>query len=591
MSRSAGRSPSRFWLAGPLAAGLVGLAAAPAAAAPAPPQPASTAGARIQLTAPVQQSLLRLQDQWLDWIGAFYQHHEKQAEGVVVGLVRTAQQVGMSRLPDLALAALVPALEAARQGDFERAHWALAAAERLDPGRPETAFAASRVAVGERRFLPAGGWYLLAYGRVMRQPWLRAVWLHDLALWLWTALVATGALCLALLMAARGRRLTADLTAVLERRLPHPLALALALLLLAAPAALPYGAAWLVLAWTVLLWGYLSLSQRAVLAALLLLVGAAPFLAAEQGRRVAVAVSPPMHAVESLAGGQLYGDLFTDLEELRAALPESPAVRHLVADLHRRLGQWDLASAFYQDVLEREAQNRAALLDLGAYYFYRNEFGSAIKFFQAAAASDPRSAAAQFNLSQAYAESYLFDEQHRALEQARALDADRVSAWGEGSEQHRVVVEDGGLARIPEIRRELLAARPAAGAPPAASWAARWLGLALAAAVAFAAAALARSRSGAAEPQEAAAPRGGRGGLWLRALLPGLAAAEAGEGGRSFAALLLPVALLLLPLGSRIGYHVPWGYHPGNVMPWIVAITGLLLYLGARVGWELRHRV
>lgn len=562
----------------------------PAGAQPvATPPPAAAPSAEIQLTGPVQQSLLQLQEQWLNWITAFHQHRERTAEALVANLLTTVRRIGMSRLPDLALAALVSAVDAAGEGDFERAWWALDAAERLDPGRAETAFAAARVAAGERSFLRASGWYLRGYGRLFSQPWLRVVWTHHLLFWLWTALVATGILCLTLVMATRGRGLVHDLAAFFERWLPRAAALPLALLLLVLPAALPYGIAWIVLAWTVLLWAYLSLSERLVLAMLLLLVGVAPFLAAAQARRVSIAVSPPMRAVESLALGQLYGDLFRDLAALRTALPQSPATTQLVADLHRRLGQWELARAFYRDVLAREPQNTAALLDLGAYYFADGDFGSAIQLFQQAAAADPQSAAAQFNLSQAYSESYLFDEQRRALEQARAIDADEVNGWVE-SERQRVVVADGGLERIPEIRRELLATyRPPEGGRDG-GWLQRGLGLALAGAVVLAAALLGRLRRSAGDAEQP--PVGaGRHGHWLRAFVPGLAAAQAGEGGRSFLALLLPVVLLLLPLGRRIGYPAPWGYDPGNLVPWVLAIAGLVVYLGARLSWELRHRV
>ena len=535
----------------------------------------------------MQQALLRLQEEWLEWIGAFYYQgreevREERAERVVARLLETAGQAGMRRLPDLALAALVPAVEWAEKGDFARARLGLAAAERLDPGRPETAFAAARVAAEEGRFHAAAAWTVKAYARLAREPALRAVWLHDALVWLWTALVAAGVLCLALLMATRGRRLVGDLAAKLGTL--RPLALAAAVLLLVWPAALPGGPAWLVLYWTILLWAYLSLSERAVVAALLLLIGAAPLLLDAQGRRVAVAVSPPMRAVERVAAGRLYGALFNDLAALRAALPESFAVRQLLADVHRRLGQWELARPLYREVLAREKENTSALLDLGAYYFYKGDFGSAIQYFQQAATADPESAAAHFNLSKAYAEAYLFRERERAYNQAQQLDPDKVSEWGKNVEQ-RVVVEEGGVARLPEIRRQLLAAGDAGGT--AGGGLPRTAALLLAVLVLAAAFGLRRVR-GAVDEDDTPPTAAGRAARWRRALLPGLAAAEAGAGWRAYGALLVPVALLLLPLAARIGYRVPWGHEPGVAAPWIVASAGLLVYLGARLRRELR---
>jgi len=568
-----------------LAAAALALQLASAAASAQPPPPPAPAPA-VQLTPPVQQALLRLQEEWLEWISESYQGREERAERVVGRLLETARQAGMSRLPDLALAALVPAVEWAEKGDFARARLGLAAAERLDPGRPETAFAAARVAAEEGRFHAAAAWTAQAYARLARHPTLRGVWLHDALVWLWTALVAAGVLCLALLMATRGRRLAGDLAALLGRRLPRPLALAAAVLLLVWPAALPGGPAWLALYWAVLLWAYLSASERAVVAALLLLAGAAPLLLGAQGRRVAVAVSPPMRGVEGVAGGRLYGALFNDLAALRAALPEHLAVRQLLADVHRRLGQWELARPLYREVLEREKENTAALLDLGAYYFYKGDFGGAIQHFQQATAADPENAAAYFNLSRAYSEAYLFDEGQHALRQAQALAPDLVPGWMKNIEQ-RVVVEDGGVARIPEIRRQLLA-RAAAAAGAGAGRLPRAAALLLAVLVLGAAFGLRRIRGAVDEDDTPPAAAAGRGAGWRRALLPGLAAAEAGAGWRAYCALLVPVALLLLPLASRIGYRVPWGHDPGGAAAWIVAAAGLLVYLGARLRRELR---
>ena len=78
---------------------------------------------------------------------------------------------------------------------------------------------------------------------------------------------------------------------------------------------------------------------------------------------------------------------------------------------------------------------------------------------------------------------------------------------------------------------------------------------------------------------------------WGRALLPGVASAEVGEGVRSFLALLVPTALLMLPLLGRLGMTVPWRYDPGNSLSWILTILGLAIYFGVRLWRELRHEV
>ena len=290
--------------------------------------------------------------------------------------------------------------------------------------------------------------------------------------------------------------------------------------------------------------------------------------------------------------GRLYGGLFSDLGVLKSMLPESPAVKHFLADVHRRLGQWDVARTLYRQVLEREPQSTSALLNLGAYYFYRDDFGSAREHFQRAAEADPTNAAALFNLSQTLSESYDFDESRRIRERAKELDRERVDRWLK--QEQRVVVADGGIARMPEIRRELLALRAGREGPtPRLELLRRWLSVAVAVGLAVLAAALhlARRQRGYAEPPLDLRVGRGRRDRWLRLLLPGVAAAEAGEGVRSYLAALVPTALLTLPFVGRLGYRLPWGYDPGGAIPWTLAVIGLLTYLGAKLRWELQNDV
>ena len=544
----------------------------------------------VEMTPPVRRALKLLEDQWLQWV---VKNNAEASERVVADLLATARQLGMTRLPDLSVGALARAVQAARQGDFPRARWSLAAAERLDPGRPETAFAASTVERLAGSYPAAFLALVRGYARVFGLSIERTLWLQNLLVWSLSLLLLTGALFIALQMAIKGGSLWRDLVGLLSRRLPGPVAMALAVALLVWPAALPSGPLWLPLYWSVLLWAYSSTSERAVLAALWVLVGVTPVLVDAQSRRTAVMLSPPAQAMESFEQRRLYGSLFADLGALRSLLPESPAVRQLLADVHRSLNQWDLASSLYRQVLEQEPENTAAQMDLGAHAFLKGDFGTAIQHFQKVATADPASAAAQFNLSQAYSESYLFDESKRALAQARQIDDSRVDAWMRDVAQQRVVTLNGGMARIPEIRRELLAAYHTQEAPSERLEQIRErLPLAVPVGLALLTLGLYMARRPFRDAERGDEPVAYRPyGRWQRILLPGLVSAEAGEGLRSFLALLLPVTLLMLPLFGGLGYRIPWGYDPGNLTAWILAILGLSLYLGVRLRWELQNEV
>jgi tetratricopeptide (TPR) repeat protein len=467
----------------------------------------------------------------------------------------------------------------------------LAAAERFDPGRPETAFAESTVARLQGDWLGAATARMRAYPRMLSSPLERYLWLLNLLVWCLILLLVAGGLFLAVQMLTKGTSLYQDLTGLFGRKLPRGVALAAAFVALLWPVLLPYGAIWLPLYWSVLFWGYASTSERAVLVSLWVLVGISPLVLDAQRQRVAVTLSPPAQAMQSLEEHRLYGSLFSDLGVLRSMLPESVAVKHLLADVHRSLGQWDLARSLYRQVLEREADNTEALLNLGAYAFLKGDFGGAIQSFQKAAAADPGNAAAQYNLSQAYSESYMFDEQKVALRKAQELDLARVNSWMANSQQ-RVVTVSGGLARIPEIRRELLQGW-GGGARTAGTDLFR-RGLSLLVALSFILVAtvlhLARRPMGYAERPAEVFPEGAF-DRWGRILLPGVASAEIGEGGKSYLAILVPTALLMLPWLGKLGVRIPWRYDPGTLLSWVIAILGLALYFAVRLRLQLRDEV
>jgi tetratricopeptide (TPR) repeat protein len=544
----------------------------------------------VEMTAAVRQTLKQLEEQWLQWI---VQNKRQEADNAVEDLLDTARQIGMRRLPDLSAGAVARAVQAARQKDFARARWALEAAERFDPGRPETAFAEATVDRLQGDWLGAAAARLRAYPRMFGHPLERYLMLQDVMAWCLILLAVTGCLFLAVQMLTKGTALFEDLLDLLGRWLPRPAALAIAALALLWPVFLPYGAVWLPLYWSILLWGYASASERVVLIALWLLLGVSPLLVESQRRRVAVALSPPSLAMESLEEHRLYGSLFSDLGVLRSLLPRSVAVKHLLADVHRSLNQWDLARSLYRQVLEEEPENTSALINLGAYSFLKGDFGGAIQSFQKAAVAEPANAAAQYNLSQAYSESYMFDEQKIALRKAQELDFGRVNTWMANSQQ-RVVAVPGGMARIPEIRRELLASwgggrEGRSGRQELFRWGQPLL-ISLSLVLVAAALHLARRPFGYKE-RSAAVFREGAFERWGRVLLPGVGSAEIGEGGKAYLALLVPTALLMLPLFGKLGLRVPWRYDPGNLLAWVIAAVGLSLYFAVRLRLELRDEI
>ena len=182
----------------------------------------------------------------------------------------------------------------------------------------------------------------------------------------------------------------------------------------------------------------------------------------------------------------------------------------------------------------------------------------------------------------------MFDEQKSALAKAQEIDVAGVNVWMANQTQ-RVVPVPGGLARIPEIRRELQASWHGGEDRGGSPLLRRGLSLFLALSLILVAVILhlARRPFGYTDRtgdvvQEGAFDR------WARVFLPGLASAEIGEGGRSFLAILFITGLLMLPLFGTIGVHIPWRYDPGNWASWTLVILGLALFVGLRLRRELR---
>ncbi len=562
--------------------GLLLLAALPARAQEASAQP----GTGIELTVGTQQALGRLRELWQQWQLAVEGDDARRPAELVAQMLATARALGFERLPDLATAAGAQAIELAQSRRFDRAALGLEAAATLDPGHPDTHFAAAAVARLEGRGWAAAKARLTGLGAAAGMPAARLLWTANLVTWALYVLLFAGLLYATLQLITKGGGLVRDLSRLSARFLPGPLAVPFALVLLFWPAALPYGLAWLVLYWSALLWGYGSGSERAVWIGLWLVLGLAPLLAEQSRRWVREELTPQVQAVENLRQGRLYGSLFSDLGVLRSTLPDSPAARHLLADLHQFLGQWDAAKLAYGQVLAGEPDQASVLLNLGAFAYFQGDYPQAAEYFKRAAEGDPDNAAGYFNLSKAYAKMLFFDEATAARERARAVDDESYGRWLQEKARDGIQFSRAGIERSVEIRRQLVSARRSAeGVGQALIWR-HGLALLLALGLTLVAVTLDLARRPFGYSELPIDLRDTRSGFEraVRALLPGLEAAELGLGFRSYALVLLPAGLLLLALSAVPLYRLPLGLDAG-LSPW--RWTFSLLGLAAFFGWRL----
>ncbi len=534
----------------------------------------------LQLSDPVLRLLSQLQDEWLVWNSAFLQGDRDTASGAVDNMLATAGQLGFSRIADLQHGMVLSAVEAAREGSFEKAEWALQMAERLDADRPETAFARARVAWLDGNRGGAVAAHLSGFWKTFADPRLRRVLVFNTQIWVLVSLMLTAAGFVALQMASKGPHLYREVVNWLGRLMPRALALVIAGAFLLWPFLVPRGWIWVALFWAALLWGYGSSSERWAMAFALLVLGCAPILIRVQQPSLQMALAPEQKAIDGLSAGRLYGTIFEDLGRLRDRLPGNVPAAHLLGDVHVMLGQRDLARPRYSEVTDAEPDNGDALNNLGIFHMLRDEYARAIPFFEQAAELPSSQLAASYNLSQIYSEMLEISNSERFLAQARGVDAERVSTWI--AEQQQFVSLDGGFARLSEIQselRRLVAPRSSDLLRRWQSWG-RSLLLAIAAMLIGVLLQFFRSRSGTWMGLQ------GESGSWvarsLRWLVPGYISAEAGDGGRSFVALLIPVSALFLPFAGLLGYRVPWTYDPGQQLAWTFALLGLGLFYVAR---------
>jgi tetratricopeptide (TPR) repeat protein len=535
----------------------------------------SAAQPGFEFTPGLEQSFVRLRSLSKELLAG------TESSDVRERLLAEARALSFSRLPDQSVAASWKAVKAAGAGDWAIAQRALEDAERLDPGRAETEFAAATV---DRRSGAWAGWLThqwRAYRRLFTDPALARTVRRDLLAWLFLSGLVAGLLFVAVSMAVRGHQQWEILRFYLSHFLPHAVTGALAGVALVWPLALPHGLAALVLFWSVLLWSRASRSERGVLACISLLYCLAPALAARHQQILDLDASPANHALDNLQSGRLSGTFFSDLAVLQATLPDDPAVRQLIGDVHRRFGQWEFARRTYADLIQADGENADAMIGLGACYFQRGDAKRAIELFEQAGEVNPKSAEAFYNLSQAYSAGYLFAESRRALAQATAIDSSLVSSWIASPPTARIAVPDGGLRRRGQIAAGLAARRPAPRFGRLPLWTLGFAAGALVTVLGWAAAVAARR----VEIPDAARARRKFDDLpvlW-RAVLPGFRSLSKGRALTALAALLPVAGLGLAPFAGHWSQKVPLALSSGLALPGGLAVSALALLVGARV--------
>ena len=540
----------------------------------------------LELTPQVRWQMRQLHESWQQWSKSFEAADGKESL-YLDQMADRVRALGMTRLPDLAIAASAYAVRAAEAGKPERAETALAAARRLDDGRPEVDFAAARVARANGDWVGYFGNLVSGERKKLAAPVEGALALYNLRLWLLYTVLLSFGLYVVLMMIVEGGALFYDLARLLSPPLQRRAADVLTIVLLIWPIVLPSGLLWLVLYWSVLLWAYATTQERVVLVLAWIALGISPIFVAQQQRALRMTLSPPIRLLENLRTDSLYGALFSDTEALVTMVPKNAAVTELVADIHRRLGQWDYARAIYTEISQDSEQagtGRAiAYNNIGVYHHRRKEYETAITYFKRAAEANPQLAQAYFNMGQSYAQLYDFNNSHSAMGQAKNISGDLVERWNERTKgvdpAEAVVAADGGVARSDEVQR--LLADLWSGSDRKTSFFDLWRrhsGLTASVFALLLAIALGQARQQLGFRSNAldTTPRLIESPL-ARTLIPGLDSANDDNGIGSLLALLPVVALLVLMFLCLVGYRTPIAFDPSCTLGMVGGLVPLLV--------------
>lgn len=548
----------------------------------------------LELTPQVRWQMRQLHESWQQWSKSF--EAADGQEGVYLDqLADRVRALGMQRLPDLAVAASAYAVRAAQEGRPERAEVALAAARRLDDGRPEVDFAAARVARASGDWGAFLGHIVSGERKKLAAPVEGELAYYNLRLWLLYTLLISVGLYIVVMMMAEGGALFYDLARLMSPPLGRGTADVLTIVLLIWPVVLPSGFLWLALYWSVLLWAYATTREKVVLVLAWIALGLAPQLVAQQQQQARMTLSPPTRLLENLRTDRLYGAIFSDTEALVTMVPKNGAVTELVADIHRRLGQWDYARAIYTEISQDSEQSRArtaiAYNNIGVYHHRRKEYETAITYFKRAAEADPQLAQAFFNMGQSYAQLYDFNNSHAAMGQAKNVSSELVERWNERIKgvdpAEAVVAAEGGAQRSAEVRR--LLGELWSGGDRKTSFGELWrrhsgLFASLCALLLAIAVGQARQQLGFRSTALDTTPRLAENTL-ARTLVPGLDSATDDNGIGAFLAILPVVALLVLPFLCRAGYRSPIAFDPTCTLAMIAGLLPLVVLFVVR--WRI----
>ena len=383
---------------------------------------------------------------WFAWLAAHEEGDASLAKVKLEEIQKHVRKLGLRRLSDMSLAALLVGRKDLATGRLAPAGLAMDAAVALDPDLPEARWGRLAVSVRSGRWgrLPAELAQALRSGLADAET--RRILVARGTLVGAGAVAATGLTLVLLLVATGARRWFHELRELASRAVAPPADIVLAVGLFLAPLLLSFDLLWLLLALFVATFVYATPRQQVVASLGLLLALPLPVVVDRVSWELALGASPFLRGAEALRESRYDQRVIDDLEAVKGVLPSDPDVRFLLGRLYQALGQNDRAVAEYTLGAQVSPAESRCLVNRGNIRFVDGDFGSAQEDFQEALKRDPRNVAARYNISLVFAETFRTLDAGEALQAARALDARLVQRFQDSPTLVKVVSQDFTVA-------------------------------------------------------------------------------------------------------------------------------------------------
>jgi len=382
----------------------------------------------------------------------------ESAEAKLSQLLDIGTALGIKRFPLYAESAASLANQLSTDAATrEASDWALGAAQRLDPRSAIVAFTSADIAWQRRDFVGAAKSLARGVARSFTEPNTRAATRADLMAVISIAIGGVAALFAFSLFFRYAKPAAHDFRELLAEKtsISPGIVSVLALAALVLPLFVWLGPTWVILYWMALFFGYASVSERAAIVTLLVLISAIPIALDWSVYRVVGATSPVVRAAQANVNDVYRPEAVRRLRELVELAPEDARLQLLLGTLELQMGNEQQASIHFREAIKLDERLAGAHINLGNIDFFHNEFRAAMTKYETAIQLAPDLAIPYFNLSAASGEVYDYNRQKEMLDEARNRSRAMVQRLLTDPPAQKVLMYDLDIDEAWDIMNEL----------------------------------------------------------------------------------------------------------------------------------------